>query len=157
MTYLLLDVPHCHAGPGGGLDPQVLGWYFTRLIKSAVLNDAIISEADGWKAGAVLIPPGRSISGIWTLISSGMMAVLFRMAFWGCLVGFQYNAPVYIKLIAPRGSSTMQQCKFTQRPKRYSAETRVIIISWLLELKPTTKEKVWQKYRKTPRFLPNDG
>ncbi|KAJ5786219.1 Acyl-CoA N-acyltransferase [Penicillium pulvis] len=57
--------------------------YWTTLVKSALLNDAIITEADGWKAASVIIPPGRCVDNVWTLIYAGFLCVLWRLGFSG--------------------------------------------------------------------------
>lgn len=57
--------------------------YWTTLVKSALLNDAIITEADGWKAASVIIPPGKCVDNVWTLIYAGFLCVLWRLGFSG--------------------------------------------------------------------------
>ncbi|KKK20505.1 hypothetical protein ARAM_001103 [Aspergillus rambellii] len=59
--------------------------YWDRLCKAAVLNDGIITEADGWKAGAVLMPPGKLLDNPWTMIPAGLFSVLFRIGISGVL------------------------------------------------------------------------
>lgn len=57
--------------------------YWTTLVKSALLNEAIITEADGWKAASVIIPPGKCVDNVWTLIYAGFLCVLWRLGFSG--------------------------------------------------------------------------
>ncbi|KAJ5676167.1 hypothetical protein N7462_009064 [Penicillium macrosclerotiorum] len=57
--------------------------YWTTLVRSALLNDAMITEADGWKAASVVIPPGRYIDNVWTLLYSGFLCVLWKLGFLG--------------------------------------------------------------------------
>ncbi|KAJ5605467.1 Acyl-CoA N-acyltransferase [Penicillium lagena] len=62
---------------------EYLPIYWTKLIKSALLNDALITEADGWKAASVLVPPGRYVDNTWSLIWAGFLSVLWRIGFTG--------------------------------------------------------------------------
>ncbi|KAJ5723499.1 Acyl-CoA N-acyltransferase, partial [Penicillium malachiteum] len=57
--------------------------YWSTLVKSALLNDAIITEADGWKAASVILPPGKHIDNAWKLLYSGFLCVLWRIGFPG--------------------------------------------------------------------------
>ncbi|KAJ5151276.1 uncharacterized protein N7482_010528 [Penicillium canariense] len=57
--------------------------YWLTLVRSALLNDALITQADDWKAASVIIPPGRHVDNVWTLIYAGFLSVLFRMGFSG--------------------------------------------------------------------------
>ena len=61
--------------------------YWTKLVKSALLNDALITEADGWKAASVLVPPGKYVDGVWSLLCAGFLSVLWRIGFTGFKVG----------------------------------------------------------------------
>ncbi|KGO44378.1 Acyl-CoA N-acyltransferase [Penicillium expansum] len=61
--------------------------YWTALIKSALLNHAVITEADDWKAASVMIPPGGYIENAWTLLWAGFLGVLWRIGFAGIKVG----------------------------------------------------------------------
>lgn len=60
--------------------------YWTALIKSALLNHAVITEADGWKAASVMIPPGGYIDNAWTLLWAGFLGVLWRIGLPGVKV-----------------------------------------------------------------------
>ena len=60
--------------------------YWGILIKAALLNKALITEADGWKAASVLIPPESHIENVWTLLPAGILSVLWRIGFSGCKV-----------------------------------------------------------------------
>ncbi|OQE13201.1 hypothetical protein PENFLA_c052G02783 [Penicillium flavigenum] len=57
--------------------------YWTTLVKSALLNHAVITEADGWKAASVLIPPGGYIENVWTLLCAGFLGVLWKIGLPG--------------------------------------------------------------------------
>ncbi|KAJ5497703.1 Acyl-CoA N-acyltransferase [Penicillium expansum] len=57
--------------------------YWTALIKSALLNHAVITEADDWKAASVMIPPGGYIENAWTLLWAGFLGVLWRIGLAG--------------------------------------------------------------------------
>ncbi|KAJ5788745.1 Acyl-CoA N-acyltransferase [Penicillium paradoxum] len=57
--------------------------YWSTIIKSALLNKALITEADGWKAASVIVPPGRYLDNVWTLLSAGFLGVLWRIGFPG--------------------------------------------------------------------------
>ncbi|KAJ5401106.1 hypothetical protein N7465_011595 [Penicillium sp. CMV-2018d] len=57
--------------------------YWTTLIKSALLNRAVITEADGWKSASVVIPPGGYIDNVWTLLWAGFLGVLWKMGLAG--------------------------------------------------------------------------
>lgn len=60
--------------------------YWTTLIKSALLNRAVITEADVWKSASVLIPPGGYIDNVWTLLWAGFLGVLWKMGLAGIKV-----------------------------------------------------------------------
>lgn len=66
--------------------------YWTTLIKSALLNRAVITEADGWKSASVMIPPGGYIDNVWTLLWAGFLGVLWKMGLSGVKV---YQSPAY--------------------------------------------------------------
>jgi hypothetical protein len=76
---MLLDIP---------LEERLeyLPTYWSKLIKSALLNDALITEADGWKAASVLVPPGKYIDSTWSLLWAGFLSVLWRIGFTGLKV-----------------------------------------------------------------------
>ena len=67
---------------------QYLPKYWATLIKAALLNDAIITEAGDWKAASVLLPPGKHIANVWTLLPAGILRVLWMVGFSGCKVGY---------------------------------------------------------------------
>ncbi|KAJ5888618.1 hypothetical protein N7495_008659 [Penicillium taxi] len=76
ITYMLLEMPR----------EQRLAYlptYWTILVRSALLNGAVITEADNWKAASVILPPGKYIDNLWTLLSAGFLCVLWRMGFAG--------------------------------------------------------------------------
>jgi hypothetical protein len=60
--------------------------YWSTLVRSALMNDALITEADGWKAASVIIPPGKAIENAWTLLYAGFLDVLWKMGFAGLKV-----------------------------------------------------------------------
>lgn len=62
--------------------------YWATLIKSALWNDALITEADGWKAASVLLPPGRYLDNAWSLLCAGFLGVLWRIGLPGFKVRF---------------------------------------------------------------------
>ncbi|KAJ5170083.1 Acyl-CoA N-acyltransferase [Penicillium coprophilum] len=67
--------------------------YWTTLIKSALLNHAVITEADGWKAASVMLPPGRSIDNAWNLVWAGFLSVLWRIGLAGVKrLWFEFSA-----------------------------------------------------------------
>ncbi|KAJ5543573.1 Acyl-CoA N-acyltransferase, partial [Penicillium sp. DV-2018c] len=76
IAYMLLE-----------LSPQerraYLPTYWYTLVKSAVLNQAVITEVDGWKAASVLLPPGRSVDNVVTLLRAGFLGVLWRIGIPG--------------------------------------------------------------------------
>ncbi|KAJ5591474.1 uncharacterized protein N7459_001843 [Penicillium hispanicum] len=76
VTYMLLDMPRQQR-----LD--YLPTYWSTLVRSALLNHALITEADGWKAASVIIPPGRYIDNIWTLLYAGFLCVLWKIGLSG--------------------------------------------------------------------------
>ncbi|CAG7939015.1 unnamed protein product [Penicillium salamii] len=76
ISYMLLDLSRKER-------LSYLPTYWETLIKSALLNDAIITEADGWKAASVLLPPGRYVDNAWTLVCAGFLGVLWRIGFPG--------------------------------------------------------------------------
>lgn len=65
---------------------EYLPTYWSKLGRSALMNDAIITEADGWKAAAIVIPPGKSIENVWTLLYAGFLDVLWKVGFSGLKV-----------------------------------------------------------------------
>ena len=71
ITYMLLDMPKEER-------LAYLPTYWSILVKSALLNHALITEADGWKAASVVIPPGRHVDNVWTLFYAGFLGVLWR-------------------------------------------------------------------------------
>lgn len=76
ITYMLLDMPTEER-------LAYLPTYWSVLVKSALLNDAIITEADGWKAASVVTPPGRHVDNVWTLFYAGFFGVLWKMGLSG--------------------------------------------------------------------------
>lgn len=67
--------------------------YWGTLIKSALLNDALITEADDWKAASVLIPPGRDLDNAWNLLCAGFLGVLWRIGIPGFKVWIILASP----------------------------------------------------------------
>lgn len=60
--------------------------YFLRAINSVALNGAIITEANGWCAAAVMVPPGSTWSDFRTKSQTGMLSVARKIGFRGCWV-----------------------------------------------------------------------
>lgn len=79
IAYMLLDMSRDER-----LD--YLPTYWSKLGKSALMNDAVITEADGWKAGAIVIPPGGRVENVWTLVYAGFLGVLWRVGVSGMKV-----------------------------------------------------------------------
>lgn len=79
VSYMLLDMPREER-------LAYLPTYWSTLIRSALLNDALITEADGWKAASVLVPPGKHIDNLWTLLYAGLLCFLWRIGFSGLKV-----------------------------------------------------------------------
>lgn len=80
VTYMLLDMSKEER-------LTYLKTYWSTLVRSALMNDALITEADGWKAASVIIPPGKAIDNVWTLLYAGFLCVLWRIGFSGLKVG----------------------------------------------------------------------
>lgn len=91
ITYMLLDIPKEER-------LAYLPTYWSILVKSALLNDALITEADDWKAASVVIPPGRHVDNVWTLFYAGFLGVLWKMGASGFKV--QFPAKVKVKSTA---------------------------------------------------------
>lgn len=79
VAYMLLDM---------SLEERLayLPTYWSTLVQSALMNGAVITEADGWKAASVIIPPGKGIDNIWTLLYAGFLCVLWRIGISGLKV-----------------------------------------------------------------------
>jgi GNAT superfamily N-acetyltransferase len=77
ITYLLstLPPPQRHA---------YLSEYFTRLATAAALNSALFSEASDYSSISIVLPPGKSVDNLWTLIPAGLFSVLWRLGLRGC-------------------------------------------------------------------------
>ncbi|KAJ5132074.1 Acyl-CoA N-acyltransferase [Penicillium atrosanguineum] len=76
IAYMLLDMSHEQR-------LQYLPSYWSKLARSALMNDALITEADGWKAASIVIPPGRDIDNVWTLVYSGFLCILWKIGYSG--------------------------------------------------------------------------
>lgn len=76
VAYMLLDMSREER-------LEYLPTYWSTLIRSALLNDALITEADGWKAASVVIPPGKYIDNAWTLLYAGLLCFLWRIGYSG--------------------------------------------------------------------------
>lgn len=79
IAYMLLDMSREER-------LEYLPTYWSTLGRSALMNDAVITEADGWKAAAIVIPPGRSIEKVWILLYAGFLGVLWRIGLSGLRV-----------------------------------------------------------------------
>lgn len=76
VTYMLLDMSREER-------LAYLPTYWSTLVRSALMNGASITEADGWKAASVIIPPGKAIDNVWTLLYAGFLCVLWRIGLSG--------------------------------------------------------------------------
>ncbi|KAJ5988580.1 hypothetical protein N7481_003790 [Penicillium waksmanii] len=76
IAYMLLDM---------SLEERLayLPTYWSTLVRSALMNGALITEADGWKAASVIIPPGKGIDNVWTLLYAGFLCVLWKIGISG--------------------------------------------------------------------------
>lgn len=79
ISYMLLDLSQEER-------LAYLPTYWGILIKSALLNDAVITQAEDWKAASVVILPGQCVENTWTLVCAGFLGVLWRIGFPGCKV-----------------------------------------------------------------------
>jgi hypothetical protein len=61
------------------------------------MNGAIITEADGWKAASVIIPPGKGIDNVWTLLYAGFLCVLWRIGISGLKVRSFYMRSYHLE------------------------------------------------------------
>ncbi|KAF4555211.1 Hypothetical protein D9617_3g022830 [Elsinoe fawcettii] len=57
--------------------------YFTCLMKASALNGGLFQETGDWKSASIIIPPGRRVDNPWTLISAGMLGMLYQLGFGG--------------------------------------------------------------------------
>ncbi|KAL4899951.1 hypothetical protein BDW74DRAFT_183266 [Aspergillus multicolor] len=71
--------------------------YWRGLYRTALLNGAIILEADGWRSVAVILLPGRSVDSPWTIIPAALVftRILWRIGVSGIvrMLG-DYSRPV---------------------------------------------------------------
>lgn len=64
--------------------------YFQVFAKAAVLNDAVITEIDDFKACTLWMPPGKSVDNWATNFQAGLLGCLWNIGFsgvWVCDVG----------------------------------------------------------------------
>ncbi|KAL4805117.1 hypothetical protein BDV18DRAFT_161514 [Aspergillus unguis] len=61
--------------------------YWYGLCRAALLNGGAILEAGLWKSVAVVLPPGRSVDSLWSIIPSavGLLRVLWKIGIAGCI------------------------------------------------------------------------
>lgn len=81
IAYMLLDMSHEQR-------LQYLPKFWSKLARSALMNNALITEADGWKAASIVIPPGRDIDNVWTLVYSGFLWILWKIGLSGLKVRY---------------------------------------------------------------------
>lgn len=81
IAYMLLDMSHEQR-------LQYLPKFWSKLARSALMNNALITEADGWKAASIVIPPGRDIDNVWTLVYSGFLCILWKIGLSGLKVRY---------------------------------------------------------------------
>lgn len=48
------------------------------------MNGAIFEEAGDWSSCSVIMPPGRHVDNIWTLLPAGLLKVLWKLGLKGC-------------------------------------------------------------------------
>jgi hypothetical protein len=60
--------------------------FFSAILTAAALNGAIFAEANGWKSCGVLIPPGKKVVNLSTLLPSGFLSVMWSIGLGGCYV-----------------------------------------------------------------------
>lgn len=82
IAYMLLDMSREER-------LEYLPTYWSKLGRSALMNDAVITEADGWKAGAIVTPPGGRVENVWALVYAGFLGVLWRIGVSGLKVGLR--------------------------------------------------------------------
>lgn len=92
IAYMLLDMSREER-------LEYLPTYWSKLGKSALMNDAVITEADGWKAAAIVIPPGGRIENVWTLLYAGFLGVLWRVGLSGLRVCLDMRVFVLVSVI----------------------------------------------------------
>ena len=138
LAYMLLDMSQ---------DKRLayLPKYWSKLIKAAVLNDGIITEADGWKSASVMVPPGRSVDNIWTLLPAGVLAVLWRIGIPGLRVRETRN--VYCNELANwidcySGCSLSSYRRQRRRKEKASGAKSGTITSLALRLTMSIGERV---------------
>ncbi|KAL4867048.1 hypothetical protein BDV12DRAFT_124145 [Aspergillus spectabilis] len=66
---------------------EYLQQYWRGLCRTALLNGAVISEADDWKSAAVVLPPGKSVDNPLMIIPAafGFLGVLWRIGLSGLI------------------------------------------------------------------------
>ncbi|KAL5332544.1 hypothetical protein BJX70DRAFT_383851 [Aspergillus crustosus] len=66
---------------------EYLPRYWRSLGRAALLNKAVIYEADGWKAATFVLPPGKSVDNPLTIIPAalGSLSVLWRIGLAGLM------------------------------------------------------------------------
>lgn len=79
VAYMLLEMTRAER-------KAILPIYWKALIRSALMNNAIITEANGWQAASVIILPGGCVDNVWTLFYAGFLPVLWRIGFHGLKV-----------------------------------------------------------------------
>lgn len=60
--------------------------YFHVLLKAAILNEASITELNGFSSCAIWMHPGRKVENWWTLVPAGFFKVLWDLGVAGCWV-----------------------------------------------------------------------
>ena len=60
--------------------------YIYSLVKAAVLNDAMIQEANDWSCCAVWLPPGKRVDNPFTLLQAGLIGCLTKLGIGGLKV-----------------------------------------------------------------------
>jgi ribosomal protein S18 acetylase RimI-like enzyme len=73
---------------------QYLPEYFEGWMRAGQLNHGLFLELGDWSSCAVVMPPGRHPSNIWTLLPGGIIGVAWKVGFSGCMRILAETAPL---------------------------------------------------------------
>lgn len=62
--------------------------YFSSLLTAAAMNGGMFDEANNWKTGGVLMPPGHRVDNPWTILPAGFIPMLWTIGISGCKVEY---------------------------------------------------------------------
>lgn len=79
ITYMLHSMPAAERA-------TYLPNYFSTLLKAAALNGATFDEAHEWASCGVLVPAGKRVDNLWTLLPAGFAGMAWRVGRGGCMV-----------------------------------------------------------------------